>query len=174
MNDIVIIQPGEIVVYVVAEINHEHELSMSGMRTTLEHAIRCGELLVEQKARIPEGEWQLWFMENIKFSYRQGVNYMKVYYAKVQRAALLNEATSIRGALRIIAQADPKPKRLLPTPPAPMFTWFKEGLVQAMDAGVEAIQRSIPILAKAEQDHGVAIYILTMLRKSRQYQYCQH
>jgi hypothetical protein len=164
MNDIVIIQPGEIVIDVVVEINHEYELSMAGMKNAVEHAYRCGQLLLEQQKKVEFGEWVIWIEANCTFKTSQAYAYMRL--AKFRRAGILVNGNSIKESLRIISRADPKPKRLLPTPPAPMFTWFKEGLVQAMDAGVEAIQRAIPILSKTEQDQGVAIYILTMLRKS--------
>ena len=54
MSEMTIIQPGEIEIYdVVEEINHEHELCIGSMRNSLIHAIRVGELLIEQKQRVP-------------------------------------------------------------------------------------------------------------------------
>ena len=52
MGEMTILQPGEIEIYdIVEEINREHELCIGSMRNTLEHAIRVGELLNEQKEK---------------------------------------------------------------------------------------------------------------------------
>ena len=111
---------GELELTVVERINAEHYACERAARTALKHAIRCGELLEEQKAKIPHGEWGAWLRENFDGANRSAQVYMRLSRnreaveeaAKAQTSAHL----SIDGALRVLAS--PREPDALPAPPA--------------------------------------------------------
>jgi hypothetical protein len=81
----------------------------------LEHAIRCGQLLIEQKeqkARLEHGDWMGWVAEHCKFNERMARNYMQIFSNR-QRVADFDNTTSLRGALQLLAE--PKEKKYEPT-----------------------------------------------------------
>ena len=57
------------------EINSEHALAQEEF---LKHAIRCGELLLEQKKLVGHGNFGKWIETNCEFSVATANNYMKV------------------------------------------------------------------------------------------------
>jgi len=58
-------------------INEAHRLAKASAETAVEHAIRCGQLLIERKSQIPHGDWQTWVAENCEFSERQSRRYVQ-------------------------------------------------------------------------------------------------
>jgi hypothetical protein len=60
-----------------AEINHEHELAMQAAESAMDHAVRCGELLIKQKKRLEYGEFEQWVLDNLSFSHDTANNYMR-------------------------------------------------------------------------------------------------
>jgi hypothetical protein len=46
------------------EINSAHAACESSYADALEHAFRCGELLIQAKAQLPHGGWTSWLAEN--------------------------------------------------------------------------------------------------------------
>jgi len=46
-------------------IEAEHHATVSAFRATLEHAIRCGELLLEAKKLLGHGDWLPWIKKNL-------------------------------------------------------------------------------------------------------------
>ncbi len=99
---------GEIVIDDPAgEINQEHELFIYSQRSAIEHAVRCGQLLCEQKARLKHGEWIPWVKEHCGFSEDMAQRYMRLAL-NTARVRYLDSASSIRAALLLLAE--PKPK----------------------------------------------------------------
>lgn len=64
-------------------------------------AISSGKALVDAKALVPHGEWSVWLGKHWNYSHRLANNYMEI--ANSQHAANLQDAKSIREALRIVA-----------------------------------------------------------------------
>lgn len=58
-------------------INKEHRLARESAETAVDHAIRCGQLLVEKKKSVPHGEWIPWIEEHCDFSHNRASRYMK-------------------------------------------------------------------------------------------------
>ncbi len=58
-------------------INKEHRLAKQSAETAVEHAIWCGELLIQKKKNFQHGEWQAWVEGNCEFSYQSAAIYMK-------------------------------------------------------------------------------------------------
>lgn len=63
----------------VDEICLLHRDILESARTTLNKAVRVGELLAEQKAKLKHGQWLPWIAENLPFDRATAANYMRVY-----------------------------------------------------------------------------------------------
>ena len=162
MGEMTILQPGEIEIYdIVEEINREHELCIGSMRNVLEHAIRVGELLIEQKEKVPYGEWDLWVQMNCTFKRRQSYNYMRVAKS-VQQGAQLKDITSLRKAVRFLTEPDQKPKPEIEPEQelAISFSWFNDERVTDVYDAMKKMSATITLLKTAKQDHGAAYQIL--------------
>ena len=75
-------------------------------RKTVEHAATCGRALLAIRPQIPHGEWESWVELNFSHGIRRAQQFMDV--AKAHRGALLEDATSLRHALRLIADSPEK------------------------------------------------------------------
>ena len=84
----------------VREINTEHGHVETHKRNTVQHAIRCGELLLEMKRRVGHGNWLAWVGEHFDASERTARNYMEI--AKSAAVADLSDDTTMRSALRAL------------------------------------------------------------------------
>lgn len=63
----------------VVEIIRLHSEIMEGVRTTLDKAIRIGELLALQKAKVEHGDWLPWIEKHLTFDRATAANYMRVW-----------------------------------------------------------------------------------------------
>ncbi len=61
------------------EITRLHEELAGHLRTSLALAIRIGQLLTEQKAALPHGDFSQWVQEHLPFTDRTARNYMRLY-----------------------------------------------------------------------------------------------
>jgi hypothetical protein len=64
---------------VAEEINRLHHEILSVARTTLEKAIRIGELLAKQKASLGHGQWLPWLEANVELNPRTAQRYIRVW-----------------------------------------------------------------------------------------------
>lgn len=69
-------------VSVAEQINEAHRLARSHADSAVQHAIRCGELLLRKKAELKHGEFQAWVEANCEFTYRSAAGYMKIAQQK--------------------------------------------------------------------------------------------
>ena len=83
--------------------NESAELCESCGRLTVEHAIRCGRALLAAKSKVKHGEWLDWLKDHFNYSQPMASRYMDI--ANYSRANNLAEATSVRDALRLIAES---------------------------------------------------------------------
>jgi len=90
MNAPVIVPP---VAALAAEINAEHKLAQQAAETAIQHAIRCGELLLSVKAGLKHGKFMPWIEQNCSIPQGTASRYMK---AAVQIRNGL-QISSIRG-----------------------------------------------------------------------------
>ena len=92
-------------------INEEHAACLAAVNNALDHALCCGELLLEAKRECRHGEWQKWLADNFVGSDRTARAYMRiarhhdVIDAKRQTAAEL----TLERALHHIAPRHQKP-----------------------------------------------------------------
>lgn len=90
-----------------ADIRREYEQAEAAFETAVQHAVRCGELLIEAKAQAKHGEWLPWLKENFPASTRTAQGYMRLA-ARAEDAQGLAHL-GIEGALRQLAAPAPEP-----------------------------------------------------------------
>jgi hypothetical protein len=66
----------------VQEIGKLHSEIIGHLKTSLEKAIRIGELLSEQKASLKHGQFTTWIEGNLSFTDRTARNYMRLHREK--------------------------------------------------------------------------------------------
>lgn len=89
------------VVPTAEEINAEHWACEEAAQNSIQHAIRCGEMLEEKKSSLRHGEWGPWLEANFDGSDRTARTYMKVASNKGELSNRKRASDlSIRGALR--------------------------------------------------------------------------
>lgn len=84
-----------------AEIRDAHKAAQQALRSSVAHAIHCGELLIEAKDLMPHGAWSDWIATNTQLADRTARGYMRLARLnpeKRQRVADL----SLRQALKEI------------------------------------------------------------------------
>jgi len=89
-------------------INESAEQAEVSLHKAVEHAARCGRYLLAAKSQLPHGEWGKWLGANFDRDPRTAQRYMTLA-ANTTRVPGLSETTSIRAALRVIAD-DGKPE----------------------------------------------------------------
>ena len=75
-------------------------------RKTVEHAATCGRALLAIKAQLKHGEWGQWLENNFHQTQKRAEQFMEI--AKSNRGSILEDATSVRHALRLIADSPEK------------------------------------------------------------------
>jgi phage N-6-adenine-methyltransferase len=85
-------------------IEHEHQATLGAFRTTLDHAIRCGELLIQAKAQVPHGQWLPWVKANLTLKLRQCQVCMRIAEKREALNAQSTAHLTIDGALALIAE----------------------------------------------------------------------
>lgn len=83
-------------------INSEYEAAQLDAQSAVQHAINCGTALIEAKAQCKHGEWLSWLEANVKFTRMTATTYMKLAEANVKRALHLEDASSVREALKLL------------------------------------------------------------------------
>lgn len=90
---------------IATALHTEHAACEQALTTTLSHAVRAGELLLEAKTLVRHGEWRTWLAANFTGSQRTAQQYMRVAREDPQLAA--NSATvaelGYREALHLLA-----------------------------------------------------------------------
>lgn len=81
------------------EINRLHSEIIEAARTSLEKAIRIGELLSDIKSGLQHGGWLTWLKENVAFHDRTARRYIKVY----EQRDKLDSVSDLTGAYRLLA-----------------------------------------------------------------------
>ena len=101
---------GEIITYqptpladLGTEINDTHAAAMLHAGKAMNHALRCGDLLIKAKATVPHGGWLPWLRQNIVFSDRTAQAYMRLAakFGRDKRSTVAD--LSVRRVLQEIA-----------------------------------------------------------------------
>jgi hypothetical protein len=59
-------------------IRAEHEATRDALKSSIDHSIAAGELLIEAKAKVPHGQWLPWLSDNCALSERTAQLYMRL------------------------------------------------------------------------------------------------
>lgn len=97
-----------------SEVNREHAAALDAATTALEHAIRCGELLLEIRGQTQSG-WTRWLEDNFDGSVTTAQAYVRLAREKDQ---LLQAGITTLDAAR----------ELLAGPPRPNGNWYSDDL----------------------------------------------
>lgn len=113
-----------VIVDVAGEIAALHDRLNSCARTTIADAIRIGELLTEQKARLPHGAWLPWVRDALPFSEWTARNYMRMHSdrAKLESGNVLD----LTDAYRLLAGPKKRAPKKLVVAEAPTETTKQE------------------------------------------------
>lgn len=103
---------------IVEAIRAEHQSALDSARDSLQHALRCGELLIKARKAIHNIGWHAWIKRNCKFSVRMAQNYVRLYERYKTTNAKRVSCDTVREALRAMAvrasrkedEGKPKPK----------------------------------------------------------------
>jgi Protein of unknown function (DUF3102) len=89
-------------------IEREHQAAYSAARTALEHARRCGELLIQAKAAVPHGAWLPWLQENTTVGARQCQKYMRLArgWPEIEAKSDPGSHLTLTGALTALASPE--------------------------------------------------------------------
>ena len=80
---------------IASEINREHRLAEEHAAQAVDHAIRCGEMLIEAKAQLKHGEWLPWLAANFEGSEDTAGNWMRL----ARNSERVRNLPSVRQAL---------------------------------------------------------------------------
>lgn len=92
-------------VELAAIANREHARTEEAIGSALQHAIACGEALIEARANVPGGEWRRWCRLNIGFSFSSVDRCARLATYRDQLSGP-NAPTSVQGALRHLVALD--------------------------------------------------------------------
>ena len=93
---------------VPAEINRLHSEIIEAARTTIEKAIRIGELLTRAKRDAGHGTWGSWMKSNLNFSERSAQRYMRLFDKRhLVKSDTLSDLSQAYALL-----TEPQPERL--------------------------------------------------------------
>jgi 5-methylcytosine-specific restriction endonuclease McrA len=139
---------------IAGEIIALHGEIITAARTSLDKAVRIGELLVEQKARLHHGRWLPWIKEHLPFSQQTASNYIRVYSNRAKLPTVGNlELTDAYRLLAAPAEPERKPRsaKTLPAPPEPDDPPHVVARVDAMPAVVTATPPPPSLASPIEQ-----------------------
>lgn len=94
----------------ISEITSLHDQIVAAARTSLDSAIRIGELPAGIKKTLRHGDWGTWVKQNLPFTIRTATNYLRVFSG---RDRLKSETVSdLTAAYRVLSPPaeTPKPK----------------------------------------------------------------
>lgn len=128
------------------EINEAHQLARECAETAIKHAIRCGELLQQQKDALRHGEFLPWVEAHCEFSPRTAQRYMQVAANPSQSVVF----ESLRQALGY--DKKPEPRKFEPEFPKETVSVVKapEGATEETGADQPAVSVSSepPVLSE--------------------------
>lgn len=82
-----------------AEVRTEHDACGAAAQTSIEHAIKAGQLLEEAKALLKHGKWLPWLADNCGLSERTAQRYMRL----ARNAAKSDSVADLNAAERLLS-----------------------------------------------------------------------
>lgn len=82
-----------------AVINEEHALTYYAVMDALEHAILCGEALIEAKKQVPDGQWTKWIEGNLEMGSGAVSRYVRIATYREHLLAANDRPRSLNAAI---------------------------------------------------------------------------
>jgi hypothetical protein len=122
----------------VKEIKKLHGAIIHAAKTSLDSAIRIGELLTKARAKVQHGEWESWAEKHLPFDVRTARNYLRVYEG---RDRLKTETVSdLTTAYKFLSVSDAAPA------PTGRFAELHGQVLRATDC----IDEALPCLSQPD------------------------
>jgi hypothetical protein len=86
----------------VKQINAEHRAIFAPSGNILEHAIKCGELLIEAQKQVQQGAWDVWLERNVEVHKTTAYGYMRL--ARNKDKVLASGVQGIDPALELLSE----------------------------------------------------------------------
>jgi hypothetical protein len=93
-----------------AEIITEHQAAFAAASDAVQHAVRCGELLLKAKAEIKHGEFGAYCKKTLPFDERTAQRYMQAATWAAANPTRVSDMGSLRNLLTTAAPPSSKPK----------------------------------------------------------------
>lgn len=103
-----------------AVINEEHALTYYSVMDALEHAILCGEALIEAKKQVPDGQWAKWIEANLEMGSGAVSRYVRIATYREHLLAAEDRPRSLNAALTYL-KAIEAPRLVSATSKGPTF-----------------------------------------------------
>ncbi len=128
-------------------INALHAEISNHMTLAVKKWVEMGQLLTEQKKRLPHGEWIPWIQSNLVFNERQAQKYMRTYTNRSSYLIdnLIDSATSLNQAVALLAEPreEAEQKKLEPA--------IREVVYEPDPEQAKQLKRSEEIIRSQEQ-----------------------
>ena len=91
-----------------AQIRTEHLAVKEAARSGLAHAMKCGDLLIEAKAKVKHGDWLGWLKNECSISERMSQHYMKLakHRREVERKSEMISDLTLTEAIKMVGQKE--------------------------------------------------------------------
>jgi hypothetical protein len=132
-------------------IRAEHEQVGLALRRTLDHAMRCGDLLIEAKAQVSHGGWLPWLEGQCGFSFRTAQAYMRLARNRAHLEAQPVAHLGVREAIALLAEPRESAPPEEATPDDPDWTPEYRSAVEQAAACIGRIEEAYA--AKAQLTH---------------------
>lgn len=86
------------------EIQDEHLMFEQAGQSMFQHAVNCGEMLIQAKAQVKHGEWMPWVEANFPDSYRLAASFMQAATAVTEGKLQASAHLTLDAALAELAE----------------------------------------------------------------------
>jgi len=87
-------------------INQEHALVYQATIDALDHAIRCGQFLLEAREQVPDGKWTEWIEANLNIAVSAATRYQRIATYREHLLAAEVRPKSINAAMTYLRDLD--------------------------------------------------------------------
>jgi Protein of unknown function (DUF3102) len=139
----------------IDQINEAHEQCRQAYQSSLAHARRCGELLIEAKRQVDFGDWLTWLQANCTVAVRTAQAYMQVArdWNKLEENATVAHL-SLKDALTLLNTSEEADSEIEP-PKSDTPDAFEQPIAANLNVGDRAIVSKVDHL-----HHGTTVIVV--------------
>lgn len=146
----------------IDEIRKLHNEIWSSLKSSLEKAIRIGQILNEQKENLEHGKFTAWVKDNLPFTDRTARNYMRLYRERDRfKTETVSDLTEAYGRLvehKSLEEKTPTPPIMLKGHGGRKFEYTEEVKKSIFDSDVEMVMYLLVGLKEGEWHSSDEIY----------------